>query len=80
MRFKNLERNPKEFPSRTISASGGLALLQMVSESDTGRCVSEEAESQMGLNTRRCANKDAGSRKRVDWGVQHRLEKEKSVS
>ena len=31
-----------------MSACGGLGLLQMVSEPDTGRCASEEIESQRG--------------------------------
>ena len=35
-------------PKRTISTSGGLGLLQMVSQPDTGRCVNEEAEPQKG--------------------------------
>ena len=30
-------------PKRTIYASGGLGLLQMVSGPDTGRCANEEA-------------------------------------
>ena len=30
-------------PKRTISASSGLELLQMISESDTGLCASEDA-------------------------------------
>ena len=29
-------------PKRTISVSGGLELLQMVSKQDTGRCASED--------------------------------------
>ena len=29
-------------PKRTISTSGGLELLQMVSEPDTGRCANED--------------------------------------
>ena len=32
-------------PKRTISASSGLELLQMVSNLDTGQCASQEAES-----------------------------------
>ena len=35
-------------PKRTISTSGGLGLLQMVLESDTGRCASEDARPPMG--------------------------------
>ena len=43
MLFKNLEGKPKrESPKRTISVSGGLGLLQMVSEPDTGRRASED--------------------------------------
>ena len=65
-RFKNLERKPeRENPKRTISASGGPRLLQMVSEPDTGRCASE----------------DAVSRREVDLvGVPHRLEKGTSAN
>ena len=44
MCFKNLEGKPeRESPKRTISASGRLGLLQMVSEPDTGWCASEDA-------------------------------------
>ena len=47
--LENLEGNPeRESPKRTIFASRGLESLQMVSESDTGRCASEEAELQRG--------------------------------
>ena len=35
-------------PKWTISASGGLEMLQMISESDTGWCASEDARSQGG--------------------------------
>ena len=44
---------------RTISANGGLGLLQMVSEPDIGRCASE----------------DAGPPKKVDYEIPHRLER-----
>ena len=44
---------------RAISASGGLGLLQMVSEPDTGRC----------------ANEDAGPPRGVDSEIPHRLER-----
>ena len=37
-------------PKRTISANGGLGLLQMVSEADTNRCTSEDAGPQRGVN------------------------------
>ena len=46
--YKGVETSPKlegkpgrESLKRTISARGELRLLQMVSEPDTGRCVSE---------------------------------------
>ena len=35
-------------PKRTMSASGGFELLQMISERDTGQCVSEDAGSPKG--------------------------------
>jgi len=41
MHFKNLER-------RTIFVSGGLGLLQMVSEPETEQCTSEDAGPQRG--------------------------------
>ena len=47
----------------TIFASGELGWLQMVSELDIGRCASEEAGSQRGVDTRQCANKDTGPRR-----------------
>ena len=42
--LKALRGSPKESPKRTISASGGLGLLQMISKPDTGQCANEEAE------------------------------------
>ena len=45
-------------PKRTIPASGGLGLLQMVSEPDTERCDSE----------------DTGPLRGVDCEISHRLE------
>ena len=82
MRFKNLERKPeRESSKRTIFASSGLGPLQMVSESDTGRCVSEEVVPRRGVDTRQCASKDAGLRRGVNLvGVPNRLEKGTSVS
>ena len=44
MRFKNLEKPGKKSPKITMSTSGGLGLLQMVSELDTGRCASQDIE------------------------------------
>ena len=35
-------------PNRTISTSGGLRLLQMISEPDTKRYANEDAEPQRG--------------------------------
>ena len=41
--FKNLEVKPeRESPKRTVFASCGSGLLQMVSESNTGQCASED--------------------------------------
>ena len=41
----NLEgKLERESPKMTISISGGLGPLQMVSEPDTEQCISEEAE------------------------------------
>ena len=65
--FKNLEGKPeRESPKRTISANGGLGLLQLVSEPDTGRCASKEAKPQRGseheavCQQRRWASKEGG--------------------
>ena len=40
----------------------------MVSELDTRRCASKEAEPRRRVDTRRCASKDAGSQKEVNLG------------
>ena len=53
MRFKNLEWKPKkESHERTISASGGLGLSQIILELDTGdmpaKTVSREGEWTLG--------------------------------
>ena len=49
MHFKNLKGKPeRKSPKRTISANGGLGLLQVVSEPDAGWCASEEAEPRRG--------------------------------
>ena len=37
-------------PKRTISVSGGLGLLQMVSEQDIGRCASEDTGPPSGVD------------------------------
>ena len=59
--FKNLEGKPeRESPKRTISASGGLELLQMVPGPNIGQCASEEAEPQKGVDKRQCASKNVG--------------------
>ena len=48
--FKNFKGKPeRENLKRIMSDSGELGLLQMVSESDTMRCVSEKAEPPMGV-------------------------------
>ena len=60
MYFKNLEGKPeRESPKRTISTSGGLGLLQMVSEPDTEWCASE----------------DVGLPRGVDCEIPHQLER-----
>ena len=65
----------------TIFASGGSWLLQMVSESDTGRCVNLLAVPRRGIDTRRCVNKDVGPQREVDLGaVPHRSEEGTSAS
>ena len=58
MRFKTVRLTAiHNGPKRTISASGRIGLLQIVSELDTRRCVSE----------------DAGSPRGVDCEISHRL-------
>ena len=49
-------------PKRTIFVSREFEALQMISERDTRRCVSLLAVSRRGVDTRRCASKDAGPR------------------
>ena len=41
----------------------------MVSELDTGRCASEEVESQKGVDKKGCASKDVGPLvgSHIDW-------------
>ena len=57
-RFENLEgKRERERRKRTIFVSSGFELLQIVSESDTGRCASKETKPPMGVDTRRCVNK-----------------------
>ena len=53
----------------------------MISEPDTGQCVSLLAVPRRGVDTRRCASKDAGPQMGVDLGaVPHRFEEGKSAS
>ena len=67
-RLKNIEGKPeRESPKRTISVSDGLGALQMVSEPNTGRCASEEADPQRGMYTRRCTSKDAEPQRGGEW-------------
>ena len=65
----------RESSKKTISASGGIGLLQMVSEPDTVRCASEDAESRRGVDTGWCANEDNGPRREVDCEIPHRMER-----
>ena len=58
--FQNLEgKLSRKSSKKTICASGGFELLQMVSEPDTGWC----------------ANEDAGPPKGVDCEIPHQLER-----
>ena len=67
MRFKTVRLTTiRNQPKRTISTSGGLRLLQMVSEPDTERCASEDASPQRGwigllqmVSEPGCASEDA---------------------
>ena len=60
---KNLEGKPKkENPNRTITVSREFGSLQMVSELDTRRCASKEAEPRRG-DTRQYASKDTRSQR-----------------
>ena len=61
----------KESPKRTISVNGEPGSLQMVSEPDTRRCVSLLALPWRGVDTRRCASKDAGPQGRWNWVLSH---------
>ena len=45
---------PRRVPKETISTSGVVGLLQMVSESDTEQCASLSHPSLKGLDTRQC--------------------------
>ena len=60
MRLTTIHNRPK----RTISTSGGLGQLQMVSELDTGQCASEEARPLRGVSCK----------------IPHRLEKGTSAN
>ena len=70
--FKNLEGKPKRGSTNgTISASGGLKLLQMVAEPNIGQCASEETEprrgwTRNGVRTRTLAPKEWIVRSHVD--------------
>ena len=72
--LKTFERKfERESLKKTISASNGFGLLQMVSKPDNGQYASKEGESQRGMDTRPCVNKDVGPLRRVDCEIQHRL-------
>ena len=58
-------------PKWTISASGGLGLLPMVSELDTGWCASKDAGPPREVDTGWCASKDAGPQRR--WIVRSHI-------
>ena len=46
--YKGVETSRRENPKRTIFVSGGLGLLQMLLELDTGQCVSKDNELEGG--------------------------------
>ena len=51
MNFKTVRLTTiRNGPKRMIFVSGGFGLLQMVLESDTERCASEDAESSRGMD------------------------------
>ena len=53
-------RGSAEKPKKDNICNGGLGPLQMVSEPDIGRCVSEKVLPRSGVDKRRCASKNAG--------------------
>ena len=71
--LKTFRGTSKESLKKTIYVSGGLGPLQMVSEPDTGQCVSKEVVPGRGVDMRRCASKDADFRRGVDFEISHRL-------
>ena len=62
-----------------IRVAVDLGLLQMISEPDTGQCVSLLAVPRRGVDTRRCASKDAGLKGGWTWWGSH-IELEKGTS
>ena len=88
MRFKNLEgKSERESPKRTISASGGLESLQMLSELDSRRCASEKVELQRGWTQGGVPVKTLGPermwivRSYIGWGgEQNTLDKDMETS
>ena len=46
--LKPCRKPRRESPKRTISVSGGLELLKIVSESDSGQCASKDTGPQRG--------------------------------
>ena len=81
MRFKNLEGKPeRKNPKKTIFASGGLGLLQMVSEPDIGRCASKDVEPRMGVDNGRYVSEDVRPRREVDCEIPQRWEKGTSAN
>ena len=74
--LKILRKNSK----RTVFTSGGLGLLQMVSELDNGDVSVRRLSLEGGENRRRCVSKDVGPQREMNWGSPLRLEKRTSVS
>ena len=69
----NEEKLERENPKRTISVSGGLELLQMVSEPDTEQCANEEAKPRKGWTQSDVPARTVGPRRGVDCENPHRL-------
>ena len=52
----------------------------MVTKSDNGRCVSEDARPRRGMDTGQCTNRTLGPDGEGDCEVPHRLERGMSAS
>ena len=85
MRFKNIEgKLERESSKKTISTSGGLLLLQMLSEPNIGRCASEGADPRRGRGRKgghqMVCQRGRWALKRVDFEIPRRLKRGTSAS